>query len=100
MIPWAFHLLGELPTPQRVYTHLSKLEDMDFYGLEGYEILDTGRDLVLRVELGEETGGVKNEAGICREVVTLISNLEDADIGVASEDAAMLDTLDTVLVLN
>lgn len=78
----------------------NKLEPIDCCGLEAYDTSDTGLDLVPRVELGGGTGGIRKEAGARTEVVTLLSDFEDADIGVGSGDAVMLDALDAVLVLN
>lgn len=49
-----------------------------------------------RVELGGGTGGIKKGAGVRMEGVTLLKDLEDADIGVGNGDGV---TLDAVVVL-
>lgn len=48
---------------------------------------------MLLVELGGGTGGIKNEAGVRREVVILLSDFEDADMGEGNGDALMLETV-------
>jgi hypothetical protein len=51
---------------------------------------------VRRVELGGGTGGIRKDAGVRIEVVTLLKDFEDADMGVGNGDAV---TLDAVVVL-
>lgn len=77
----------------------NRLESIDSCSLAEYETSDTGFDRVLRVELGGGTGGIKNDAGVRNEVVTLLSDLEEADIGVGIGEAVMLEALDAVVVV-
>ncbi len=91
-------------TPGRIVeladgVYSNRLEAIDCCGLEAYDTSDTGLDLVLRVELGGGTGGIKKETGVRKEVVTLLNDLEEADIGVGKGDAVTLEALDAVLVL-
>ena len=61
--------------------NLNRLEAIDCCGLEVYDTSDTGLDLVLRVELGGGTRGIRKETGVCKDVVTLLNDHEKTDIG-------------------
>jgi hypothetical protein len=48
---------------------------------------------VLRVELGRGTGGMRKDAGVRIEVVTLLNDLEDVDMGVGNGEGVTLDAV-------
>jgi hypothetical protein len=48
---------------------------------------------VLRVELGGGTGGMRKDAGVRIEVVILLRDLEDVDIGIGDGGAVTLDAV-------
>jgi hypothetical protein len=48
---------------------------------------------VLRIELGGETGCMRNEVGVRIEVVTLLRDLEDVDMDAGDGEAVILDAV-------
>jgi hypothetical protein len=48
---------------------------------------------VLRVELGGGTGGMRKDPGVRIEVVTLLRDFEDIDMGVGNGDSITLDAV-------
>jgi hypothetical protein len=80
-----------LDVAEGVYSN--RLEPIDSSEVGAYEASETGLDLVLLVELGGGTGGIKNDAGVRRDVVTLLRDFEDVDIGDGIGEALMLDTV-------
>jgi hypothetical protein len=71
----------------------NKLEFIDCCELATEETSETGLEWLLRVELGGGTGGMRNNAGVRIEVVTLLRDLEDVDIGVDDGEAVTLDAV-------
>ena len=69
----------------------NKLELIDCCELDAYETSETGLERGLRVELGGGTGGMRKDAGVFIEVVTLLRDLEDVDMGVGDGEAVTLD---------
>jgi hypothetical protein len=69
------------------------LELMDSSEVRAKDASDTGRDFVLRVELGGGTGGIKKDVGVRIEVVTLLKERDDVDKGVGKGEAETLDTV-------
>ncbi len=78
-------------TADGVYSNWLELIDSSDVG--AYDASETGLDRVLRVELGGGTGGIKNDAGVRWDVVTLLSDRDEVDIGEGSGDALMLETV-------
>jgi hypothetical protein len=48
---------------------------------------------VLQVELGGGTGGIRRDAGVLMDVVTLLRDLDDVDMGVGDAEAITLDAI-------
>ena len=48
---------------------------------------------MLRIELGGGTGGMRKDAGVLIEVVTLLKDLEDVEVGVGDGEAVTLDAV-------
>jgi hypothetical protein len=48
---------------------------------------------VLRVELGGGTGGMRKDAGVLMDVVTLLRDLDDVDMGIGDGGAVTLDAV-------
>lgn len=48
---------------------------------------------MLRVELGAGAGGIKKDAGVRAELVTLLSDRDEVDIGVGNGEAVTLETV-------
>jgi hypothetical protein len=71
----------------------NKLELIDCCKLAAQETSETGLERVLRVELGGGTGGMRNDAGVRIEVVTLLGDLEDVNMGVGDGEAVTLDAI-------
>ena len=51
---------------------------------------------MLWVELGGVTGGMREDAGVCIEVVTLVWDIEEVDTGIGDGEAVTLDAIAVV----